>query len=857
MVKEQSHFPSLWSQSCGNKVLSTAGLKLESLMLASMLEGESETKKQVYVSNQLLPLYWSLWQNSCRLVQNLSGWPVDTFVELHWTSWPNLAAPAHGRIDLTITLNCLAATEKQSIEELLSRYQPFHALLLSHHQEAIFSPLQDKRELKARIEPFQPQHCLALRRCRRPLSLKLDLPLQVSTIGFLEPTSLKNTSLEEEAWLDHLFPWLPSFDPLHKLADFLLWYPEPVWLRIRLQPFLQPQVEEELLLQTVKQCESFLKGTVKPAETILENQVIALRDFSLQRMLELSQGKVKLAAFLGVLHTLDESLVHLVTGSFFGSAMEQDKTNLLQGGVDLQAVTPQQMIDPQYYADTRAMSVSEAACMFRLPWPPQAELHGLSLRRWRTAFADLPLDTPENQDSLLLGLNVHRGVSQPVRVSTIDRFRHMFVAGQTGTGKSTLLENLILQDIEADRGLCLIDPDGDLVEAVLQKFPSKRHQDLILIDLSDSQYPFALNLLAWNTEDERDFLIDDLYNAVDRLYDMHQTGGPMFEKYFRGMLRLLMSVNNQYFTPTILELPLIFTDRAFRRFCLEDIADETLHHFVEEIESVDGEAKLANMAPYVTSKLNRFTQDQRLRRIFGQSGLSLNFSQIIDQGSVVLVNLRKGMFGPTVSSLVASQLVGRFQKAAMGRAFIPPEKRREFFLYVDECHNVVNESFAELLSEARKYKLGLILCTQYTEQLQRAWVGRLDTLLSAILGNVGMILSFRLGINDAEKLAGVFVPSFSMYDLLNLPNWEAYVKLSLGGKNIPAFNLQTLPMQPGNNPEQVEHLRNWSRKHYCRPASQVDAEIQDRWRRLQERDYEFVAKIDDMFQETNSNIETR
>ncbi|OPX19397.1 MAG: hypothetical protein BZ151_09545 [Desulfobacca sp. 4484_104] len=851
-----SYFPCLWSRPCGKQFLVTAGLKLEALLLAGILEDESEAKNQVYLANQLNPRYSCQWQSSCRLVQNLSAWSAETFVELHWTSWPNLEAPAHGKIDLTLTLNCLATTENQAQEEVLARYLPFHALLLSHHHEAVFSPLQDQAELKARVEPFLPQHCLALVRRLQPLSLKLDLPLATTAIGFLEPRTTKGPSKADETWLEHLFPWLPSFDPLHKLADFLLWYPEPVWLCIRLQPHPQPQVEKNLLLETVKQCEGFLKGIVKTAESVLENQAMTLRDFTLNRMLELSQGKFRLAAFLAAQNVLDESLVQMVASSFVGSPADQEGTNLLRGGTQVKPVTPLQLRAPQYYPDDRAVAISEAATWVRLPWPPQAELHGLSLQRWRTAFADLPLENRGEQNSIILGLNVHRGISQTVRVNLTDRFRHLFVAGQTGTGKSTLLENLILQDIQDNRGLCLIDPDGDLVEAILQNYPLRRQRDLILIDLSDSQYPFALNLLAWNTEEERDFLIDDLYTAVDRLYDLRLTGGPMFEKYFRGMLRLLMGIDKKYFTPTILELPLAFTDRRFRRFCLKAAKDNVLSHFIEEIENVDGEARLANMSPYVTSKLNRFTQDQRLRRIFGQSGLSLNFSQIMDQGKVVLVNLRKGVFGPTVSALVSSQLVGRFQNAAMARAHIPPEKRRAFFLYVDECHSVVNESFADLLSEARKYKLGLILCTQYTEQLQRDWSGRRDTLLSAILGNVGMILSFRLGIQDAERLAGVFIPSFSAYDLLNLPNWEAYFKLSLGGRNIPAFNLQTLPPQREDDPEKVASLREGSRKRYCRPAAQADAEIQERWRKLEVSDDNFSAEVDHLYREVNNNPET-
>jgi hypothetical protein len=833
MYIESSFFPPTWSRKLGDQVLTTAGLRLNSLLMANLLEDELDRKGRIAPS-QFDPLHQKIWQNSLQLIPHLIVWGPDTFLEIHWLSHPNLESPAHGFLDISITLNCLATTEDASKEELLARYQPFQALLLTHQREAVFTPINEIPILKSCVAPFHPKHSIALVRRQQSLNLSLSFPVTTTTIGFhQEPLEARPAVKKTGDSVTHLFPWLPSFDPLHKLVDYILWYPEPVWLAIRLRSHPNPKAEDELLFRTVQQCEALLSGSLKADEALLSRQAIILKEFTLQRMMELSQGKVQLAAYVATQGPLDEALVSMMARSFLGHSNLGEDEYHLRGGLELQPITPEDMVNPTFWPDSHPFSFNEAACLFRLPWPPRDELSGLSIKRWRSAFAELPKEHYTDSSAIKLGFNTHRGVAQPVRVRLDDRMRHMFVAGQTGTGKSTFLENMILQDVRAGRGLCLIDPHGELVEVVLDKYPLERKQDLILIDLTDNDYPFALNLLAWNTLTERDFIIDELYNAVDRMYDLKITGGPIFEQHFRGMLRLLMGDGKRYFTPTILELPLLYTDDAFRQACLGGIEDETIKTFVEEAEASRGELSIANVSQYITSKFSRFSQDQRLRRIFGQKGLSINFSQAMDQGKVVLINLGKGLFGPTVSALVANQLVGRFQAAAMARAQIAPEKRREFFLYVDEAHAVVHEAFAELLAEARKYRLGLILCTQYTEQLQRQWVGRRDSLLSAVFGNVGLILSFRLGVEDAERLAGVFAPSFSALDLINLPNWEAYLKVHLGGRNIPPFNIQTIPPQSSpRDPDKVERLKAANRRKYCRSASKVDAEIKERWQKL-------------------------
>lgn len=827
MMDKNSIFPCVRTRRIGERILATIGMKLEALLSIESLEDRILDETLRPMDGQTDLLTWSLWDASLKLVQNLISWGQNTFAEIHWTSWPNLEFPARGRLDITLTLTSVGNSEMEAKEEVLTRYLPFQGLLFSHIHWATFIPICDLESLDARVEPFIPRHSLALVRRAQRLSLTLPLPLSTPAIGFLPEERIGEESEKGGTRVNHLFPWAPSLDPLHRLVDFLLWYPEPVRLVVRLQLHPRPGRENELLLKTVQGCQELLASSLKP-ETVLERQAATLRNFSLQRMSELGQGMVRLSAYVASRGPLDEAMVQTLASSFLGSGHGEGADHYLRGGASLMRVAPGQMKDCNFSADERAFSYSEAACLFRLPWPPKAEIPGLPLRRWRSAFANLPEMGLRESSIVLLGLNIHRGIIQPVHVRVQDRLRHMYIVGQTGTGKSTILENLLLQDIYAGRGLCLIDPHGELVDAILSQYPLERKEDLILIDLTDSDFPFALNLLKWESPEERDRIIDDLYRAIDRMYDLKETGGPIFEKHFRGMLRLLMGEGKHDFIPTLLELPMLYARKDFRNFCRKKIDDEEVHLFLLEVEKVHGECAIENLSMYITSKISRFSQDSRLRRIFGQEGLSIDFPAAIDQGKVVLINLGRGIFGETVSALVANQIVGRFKAAAMGRNKVFPEKRRDFFLYVDEFQNLVHENFADLLSEARKYRMGLILANQYTEQLRQEWVGRKDGMLSSILGNVGIILAFRLGVEDSKRLAEIFLPTFSAHDLMELPNWEGYMKVHLGGKNIPAFNLQTIKPQDFKDSGNVTYLKKLNGERYCRLAKDMDKKIKAR-----------------------------
>jgi DNA helicase HerA-like ATPase len=375
--------------------------------------------------------------------------------------------------------------------------------------------------------------------------------------------------------------------------------------------------------------------------------------------------------------------------------------------------------------------------------------------------------------------------------STDDRMRHSFIIGQTGTGKSTLMESMILQDIRNGKGVAVIDPHGEMIDSLLGKIPQERAQDVILFDVLDRDRPMGFNFLEWNTLDERDLIVDELYLSVARLYDMKVAGGPIFEANFRGMLKLLMGDSKREgFVPTLLEFTACYQNQTFRKWLQKGITDNQIKDFVEELEKTGGDASLHNLSPYITSKFSRFINDTTLKHIVGQEKTTFDFDEIINSGKIFLVKLGRGRFGATVSALLANQLVSRFKLAAMKRGGMKPEDRREFYLYVDECHTLPSENFMELLSEARKFRMGLVLATQYTAQLEES-EHRKDSLLKSILGNVGTIIIFRVGKDDAVDLSPVLFPYFTPKDIVGLPNFHGYASMQLINEPTPSFSFRT------------------------------------------------------------------
>lgn len=442
------------------------------------------------------------------------------------------------------------------------------------------------------------------------------------------------------------------------------------------------------------------------------------------------------------------------------------------------------------------------------------------LKYSRLKEAAPPLNMP--QSGLLLGKSVFRGEERNVFMNEDDRRRHFYVIGQTGTGKSVLLKNMIAQDIEAGRGVCFIDPHGSDLLDILSRIPKERVDDLIYFNPGDTQRPMGLNMLEYdqNYPEQKTFIVNELLGIFNKLFDMKTAGGPMFEQYFRNAVMLVM--DDPASGNTLFEVSRVLSDKAFRELKLSKCANPITKSFWKEVaEKAGGEASLANMVPYITSKFDNFLSNDIMRPIIAQEKSAFNFRKVMDEGKILLVNLSKGRLGDLNSNLLGLIIVGKLLMASLSRADMPEGERKDFYLYIDEFHNVTTDSIATILSEARKYKLDLTIAHQYIGQLE-------ESIKKAVFGNVGSMAAFRVGAEDAEFLKSQFEPVFNSGDLINIDNYNAYLKLLIGGQTSRPFNIQTIPFRAGDA-ERGRMMAQLSSSRYGRTKLEVEEEINKRY----------------------------
>jgi hypothetical protein len=379
-------------------------------------------------------------------------------------------------------------------------------------------------------------------------------------------------------------------------------------------------------------------------------------------------------------------------------------------------------------------------------------------------------------------------------------------------GKTTLLQNLIISDIAAGRGLTLIDPHGDLVEAVLRCIPSRRTNDVILFDAGDREYPLSYNPFAHGRPDQRGLVASGIVSAFKKLYG--NSWGPRLEHILRNSLLAILEVPGT----SLLSLQRLLGDAHYRKAIIDRLDDPVVRVFWQhEFAGWKPQYQAEAIAP-IQNKVGQFLSLPVVRAIVGQARTSLDLRRVMDEGRVLLVNLSKGRIGEDASTLLGALLVTGTQLAAMGRADVPEEERHDFSLFVDEFQNFASDSFATILSEARKYRLSLTVANQYLAQMEEATA-------AAVFGNVGSLLVFQVGASDAEALAEQLGPDVVSQDLLALPRFVAYARLLIDGSPSRPFSVQTLPPpRQRRDFARQEVIRRTSRHRYCREASRIEAE---------------------------------
>lgn len=475
---------------------------------------------------------------------------------------------------------------------------------------------------------------------------------------------------------------------------------------------------------------------------------------------------------------------------------------------------------PLFNRHTMVLNTEELATVMHFP-NKTVETHHIRILNAKNAPA--PSKIPS--EGLYLGKSIYRGQERNVHVSLNDRRRHTYIIGKTGTGKSEFLKDMILQDIEAGHGVAVIDPHGDLVEDTLMLMPPERAEDVIYFNPSDINRPMGLNIMEAETEEQMHFVSSSIIGLMYKLYDPHRTGivGPRFEHAIRNAMLTIMCKPGS----TFIEMVRVLTDAKFVEEYLPLVKDGMIKRYWTDQIANTSDFHKSEVMDYIVSKFGKFVTNKTMRNIIGQPFSSFDFRKAMDEKKIVLCNLSKGILGEEDAKFLGLILVPKILAAAMSRQNVPMEQRPDFFLYVDEFQNFATEDFAAILSEARKYRLNLIVANQFIGQIE-------EEIKNAVFGNVGTMISFRVGVTDANFLQHEFAPTFTENDLSNVEKYHAYIKTIVDNEPVPAFSMSLYKdikaQEARMNPKLAEMVKQLSRLKYGKDKELVEMEINQRAR---------------------------
>ncbi len=474
------------------------------------------------------------------------------------------------------------------------------------------------------------------------------------------------------------------------------------------------------------------------------------------------------------------------------------------------------ILELPFYKSISILSSDELATIFHFP---NRSIETPHIQWLKAKTAPVPAEVPQSGGTFI-GYGYYRGIRRPVCVSFDDRRRHVYIIGKTGVGKSVLLHDMAIQDIKAGYGVCVIDPHGDLIDDIIKYIPPKRAEDVIYFDPSDTERPMGLNLLEAKNEEQKHFITTSIINLMYKLYDPQRTGiiGPRFEHAVRNAMLTVMSEPGT----TFVEVVRCLTDPKYVQELLPKVTDPIVRRYWTDQIAQTSDFHKSEVLDYIVSKFGRFVTNKTMRNIIGQSQSAFDFRKVMDEGKILLINLSKGKLGEENSSFLGLVLIPKILVAAMSRQEIPEPQRRDFFLYVDEFQN-----FATILSEARKYHLNLTVANQFIGQMD-------EEVKNAVFGNVGTLISFRVGVTDASYLQREFQPIFNESDLINIERFHAYMKTIADNEPMPPFSVDLTKdinkLKAGANEKVAQAIIQLSRLKYGRPKELVEAEITQRAR---------------------------
>lgn len=832
-------FAKLTKKISDKKYSATFGIMLDGIYVTPANEHKNDNKFTL-----------SLLAGQMDFIHSIHDTGLEYAIELRYFFDPD----APFRITVYFLVQTTAATKSRAVAKSKNLENYFLNLLQVINNLYKFKPLADRDRLSYLIEPFEFNSLAEIVRREDVIPLDSVRKKNVRHLGFGSSGfgSQAEKKDDKSSRIYYIFPYLLNLNNMERLCNILLLQNYPCLISICMQPYFLTDKDEADFEARNNLCEKYSQlnfnsaGDIEQLAPFLKKQASALYKKCSATLTQLED-----AAFFQKVQIVSSHPIENEVAGILGTAITEhaghpklafnnENDKIFAGGYDcyrpetddrftiaLNNLKYMQfnswipgMADVDFKHWRYLFNVSQASAAFRLPFPLNAEFPGIDTLQFhhKTAPADLP------SSGLLIGEYFHHNQSRKVYFKENDRRRHTYVVGQTGTGKSTLFQQMILQDIYAGKGVGVIDPHGELIEEILLCIPAKRKKDVVYINPKDFNFPVGINLLKYQYPYEKDFCVNYLLEVFDVLYDLKQTGGPIFEQYMRNCLYLLLDQPDN-FKPTILDTVRIFHNSAFRKSLLKTCTNIYVRNFWEkEAELAGGDARMENIAPYINSKLSRIVYNDIIRCILGQRRSTINFREIMDKKKVLLVDLRKGLLGDTNSHFLGMIVVGKLLSAALSRSGAENKsKLPDFFLYVDEFQNLATQTFVSILSEARKYRLSLTVTNQYIAQLK-------ENVRHGIFGNVGTLMSFRVGSDDALLLSKEYGDLISKNDLMGLSNWNVYLRLLVDGNVSTPFNMRTLMPGQSKNFERMEKILELSRKRYGRPREDVEKEMQESWR---------------------------
>ena len=793
------------------------------------------------------------------LINSLYQPAAPVLYAIRYISRPNRASLNAGRIDVAIFCRWSSHSEEDARRQVEDQLSQLLVQLCASFPDYIWQVVTTQEDFVRIWKPIEWDKARVAEIQRREELVTLDSIKPTRRLGF------DNTLVDDEEIprtnLYVVHPFLPHPGQLERLLRMILLNPHKIVFTVMLSPVDLEDSEEQLLMDEISSSEGFRKNPSPNIQRIQEHRAAMVCNALMSQMLSLQDAPFYTTITLASPEKLPATLVEaagLAVSASIGEVPNSAYTEpafIQMGGYDVAFPVSKEdknivranlaTLSQQSWGKSLApvgmqrlrymMNGHESACAFRFPEDVGDGLPGMKTHTERSR--PIPLELTQKVDrldpaqTLLLGTNTHMGLTSDVRLPLNDRLLHMYVVGQTGTGKSTLLKTMLISDMEAGRGCALIDPHGDLYEEMLGLIPPERVKDVILLDPSDMKFPFGMNLLEANTWEEQHFVVREMQAIMRRLLaeDYGRFGaefaGPVFYQHMQMNMLLVMS--DPEYPGTLLDFYEVYQSSDYwKRWIPLKTEDPQLKMWVENtLSHMDYtrryESGHSTWGEYLSSKFMDFIFDPRLRLIFGQSESTFDLQEIMNDGKILLVNLAKGLLGEANSRFLGLILMAKIQAEAMKRAKLQPAKRRPFFLYVDEFQSLATENFTILLSEARKFKLGLVLANQFLSQITD------QRIIQAVFGNVGSFLSFRLGREDAVLVEPQFLPYFDQMDLINMPNWQVAMRTTVDGASLRPFSLNTILSNRDYDAKIANQVRTRSRVVHGKTREQVEKVISE------------------------------